>query len=104
MKSLGRCPDCGVSIEVEVVRRTPPKIPPHGCPAHNCEYPTCPIRLLAEEMVQFSSGAWHCPTHALLATARDLVAFYHAEGAADWTAISEIIGESLPTILRHFER
>ena len=53
-------------------------------------------------MVQSPSGPWYC--HALLLAARELVALYRAEGEADWTAISEIIGETLPEIIAAADR
>ena len=34
---------------------------------------------------------------------RALVALYRAEGEADWSAISEMIGETLPEILRRID-
>jgi hypothetical protein len=58
---------------------------------------------MADRMVRHESGAWHCPVHALLLAARHLVSLYRAEGEADWTAICEIIGETLPDIVAKTE-
>jgi hypothetical protein len=55
------------------------------------------------EMVQVGSGAWYCPEHGLLLAAKELVSLYRAEGNADWTAISEIIGETLPGVVAKVE-
>jgi hypothetical protein len=55
------------------------------------------------EMVQVCSDEWYCPSHALLLAARDLVALYRVEGDADWTAISEIIAETLPDLVAKME-
>jgi hypothetical protein len=55
-------------------------------------------------MVQFSTGSWFCPVHALLMASSDLVSLYKAEGEADWKGISEVIAEALPDIIRKFER
>jgi len=58
---------------------------------------------LRDEMVQFTSGEWFCPGHGLLVVAKDLVSLYRAEGDADWTAISEIIGGMLPDLVTKAE-
>jgi hypothetical protein len=50
-------------------------------------------------MVQAGSGEWYCPAHGLLAAARELVSLSRVEGEADWTAISEIIGDALPELV-----
>lgn len=57
------------------------------------------MQQLPEAMIKVESGAWFCPSHALLLAVRDLVTLYRAEGEADWTAISEIIAEVLPEVL-----
>jgi hypothetical protein len=84
---------------VEVTADEPGKILEHGCDARACEYPGCAVNSLQEGMVQFAGGKWYCPDHGLLLAAKDLVSLYRAEGDADWTAISEIIGETLPDVL-----
>ena len=55
------------------------------------------------EMVQLAGGEWHCPIHGLLLAAKDLVLLYRVQGEADWTAISEIIGETLPDLVAKAE-
>lgn len=102
-ESNGRCPDCGEWVEIILCEGKPAEIPPHGCRARTCEYPGCRVTRLTEEMVQGASGVWQCPNHALLLAARDLVSLYQCEGEADWTAISEIIGEQLPEIVKKVE-
>lgn len=103
METLGRCPDCGESVVVRIIPDQPGEIQPHRCRARLCEYPGCRITRLIDDMVQFDSAEWYCPTHALLAVARDLVRLYRTEGEADWTAICEILGETLPEILAAVE-
>jgi hypothetical protein len=76
---------------------------PLRCATRACEQPGCDIRRLPEAMVRVATGAWFCPSHALLLAARDLVALYRADGDADWTAISEIIAEVLPEIVTKLE-
>ena len=98
-RTWGRCPYCGESVIVEVTEREPGKIVEHSCEARSCEYAGCLVTKLKEEMVQLAGGEWHCPSHGLLLAARHLVALYRAERDADWTAISEIIGETLPDIV-----
>lgn len=78
-------------------------IPPHASSRRACEHAGCEVREFSEAMVKVESGAWFCPNHALLLAARDLVAFYRADDEADWTAISEIIGEQLPEIVKKVE-
>ena len=68
-----------------------------------CEHPGCGADRLPETMTRLESGAWYCPTHALLLAARDLVGLYRAEGDADWTAIAEIIGQVLPGVVAKFD-
>src|ERR1041384_5712268 len=102
--TLGRCPDCGESVEVTLNRGKPGTIALHGCRVRHCEHPGCVSREFPEAMFQVESGNWCCPAHALRLAARDLVALYRAEGEADWTAISEIISEVLPNILEKLDR
>lgn len=102
-ESNGRCPDCGEWVLVIAQEGKPAEIVPHGCRARACEYSGCSVTRLMDEMVHTPSGAWHCPRHGLLIAARDLVALYQREGEADWTAISEIIGEQLPEIVKKVE-
>jgi hypothetical protein len=102
-ESNGRCPDCGEWVAIIVRAGMPAEIPPHGCRARACEYPGCPVTRFMDEMVQSKSGCWHCPRHGLLVAAKDLIALYQVEGDADWTAISEIIGEQLPEIVKKVE-
>lgn len=102
--TLGRCPDCGAPILVTLRPGLPADIPPHGCSSRACETEKCHVRRPAEEMVQLASGGWYCPGHALLLAAKDLVALYRVEGAADWTAIAEVIAEALPNIVVKAER
>ena len=64
-----------------------------------CEYPGCTSEENLEAMTQLAGGEWFCIPHALLAAARDLVALYRVEGEADWTTISEILGETLPRLV-----
>jgi hypothetical protein len=53
-------------------------------------------------MIQLPRGEWHCPSHALLAAGRELVALHNVQRDADWAALSKIIGETLPAILDRF--
>ena len=99
----GRCPNCGESVTVKLRKAQPGEILEHGCQARTCEYPACAVTSLREEMVQFDSGEWLCPSHALLILTKELVGLYQVEGDADWTAISEIIGEALPDVVAKAE-
>jgi hypothetical protein len=99
ISTLGRCPDCGKVAPVLRERGTPAEILPHDCDARACESTGCLVARLCDEMIQFPAGAWYCPNHALLSVATELVALYRVEGGADWTAISELIGEALPGII-----
>ena len=103
-ETLGRCPDCGAAVLVTIRPGPPADIPPHGCPSRDCEQDGCRVKRPADEMVQFASGGWYCPGHALLLAASDLVTLYRAEGAADWKGISEVIAEALPDIIEKVER
>ncbi len=102
-QTLGRCPHCGKSVTVNIIEGQPGEILPHACGSRACEYEGCQARALMEEMVQFNSEEWYCPHHALLLAAKDLVSLYRAEGDADWTVISEIIGETLPDLVTKAE-
>jgi hypothetical protein len=99
----GRCPDCGAAVEVEIRKPLPGRVLPHGCPARACEYPACRVVELQERMFGHDDGAWYCPRHGLVVTARALVALYRTDGEADWSAMSEIIAETLPEILRRID-
>jgi hypothetical protein len=101
--SWGRCPDCGAAVEVEIRKPLPGRILPHGCPARACEYPACRVIELQERMFRYDDGTWYCPRHGLVVAARALVAVYRAEGDADWSAISAMIEETLPEILRRID-
>jgi hypothetical protein len=54
-------------------------------------------------MFRYDDGTWYCPRHGLVVAARALVAVYRAEGDADWSAISAMIEETLPEILRRID-
>jgi hypothetical protein len=102
-RAIGRCPDCGHAVEIEVRKPRPARVLPHGCPARACETPGCTIVRLHDDMVQLDDGAWYCPPHGLLVTAKTLVALYRADGDANWTHISELIGETLPELIETVE-
>ena len=99
----GRCADCGAAVEVEIRKALPGHVLPHECPARACEYPACRVIELQERMFRHDDGTWYCPRHGLVVAARALVALYRAEGDADWSAMSEMIGETLPEILRRID-
>ncbi len=99
----GRCPDCGAAVEVEIRKPLPGRVLPHGCPARACEYPACRVVELQERMFRYDDGTWYCPRHGLIVATRALVALYRAEGEADWSVVSELIGETLPEILRRID-
>ena len=99
----GRCPDCGEAVLVEVTKGKPGVVQLHGCKSRACVYPGCPVKELLDTMVQLAGGEWYCPIHGLLFGAKDLVSLYRVEGDADWTAISEIIGETLPDLVAKVE-
>ena len=88
---------------VEVTEGEPGNVMEHGCEARICEYGDCSVIELMEEMVQVGGDEWYCPDHGLLVAAKELVSFYRADGDADWTAISEIIGETLPDLVTKVE-
>jgi len=54
-------------------------------------------------MVRYDDGAWYCPRHGLLVTAKALVALYQVEGDADWSEICAVIGEVLPEVILKIE-
>jgi hypothetical protein len=54
-------------------------------------------------MFRYDDGTWSCPRHGLVVADRALVALYRAEGEADWSAMSELIGETLPEILHRLD-
>ena len=54
-------------------------------------------------MFRYYDGTWYCPRHGLIVATRALVALHRAEGEADWSAISEMIAETLPEILRRID-
>ena len=59
--------------------------------------------LALDPLVRFDDGAWYCPDHALLVTAKTLVTLYGVEGDADWSTICELIAETLPDVIRKVE-
>lgn len=99
----GRCPDCGEVVLIEVRKGTAGHVPAHGCRSRACEYPGCRRKDLMDRMVQVGSDEWYCPSHGLLVAAKELVALYRTQGEADWTAISETIGETLPGLVAKAE-
>ena len=102
IKTLGRCPDCGLPAPILAVRGKPTEILEHGCLARACESPRCLVARLSEEMVQFPSGTWHCPSHALLDAAQDLVSLHHAGNSQ--RMMDQLLDEVVPAILDRFPR
>ncbi len=102
-RAIGRCPDCGAAVAVEIRRPHPARVLPHACPARACEYPGCLVTELPDPMVQSDSGAWYCRRHGLLVATKTLVALYKVEGDADWSAICALIAEVLPHAIRKVE-
>lgn len=102
-RPIGRCPDCGRAAEVQIRRPQAARGLPHGCPARACEAPGCPVVASREEMVQIDAETWYCPRHGLLFATKMLVSLYRVDGEADWTAISEVIGETLPEVIAKLE-
>jgi len=102
-RAIGRCPDCGAAVEVEIQRPHPARVLPHACRGRACEYTGCPVTDLPDRMVQLDSGAGYCPRHGLLVATKTLVALYKVEGDADWSAICELIAEVLPDVIRKVE-
>jgi len=100
VKTLGRCPHCGKSTPVLCVPGQPGEVLEHDCDARACETPGCLVVRLPDEMIQFPTGEWYCPSHALLTAAQALVDLHatrtsHAE-------IVEILEDVLPGILDRF--
>ena len=54
-------------------------------------------------MVQLVSGEWHCPHHALLLAAKDLVSLYNGAEGADWVTISAVVDRDLPRLIAKAE-
>jgi hypothetical protein len=54
---------------------------------------------LQDEMTRLEDQAWYCSPHALVVVAEDLVGLYRSRGDANWTLITEILGETLPGLL-----
>lgn len=102
-RAMGRCPDCGEAVEVEIRMHEPGRVLPHGCPARVCEYPGCRIIALPDGMVQFRDGPWYCPSHALLLLAKTLVLLCRVEGDAEWPSVRELIAATLPEVIRKVE-
>lgn len=88
---------------VERTKEQPGRVLPHECRSRSCEYPGCRVKGLMDQMVHAASGEWYCPGHGLLLAAKELVAFYRVEGDAGWTAIGEILGETLPELIAKAE-
>jgi len=55
-------------------------------------------------MVRFRSGEWYCPRHALLLVARELGALHRAREEANWSAIREMLGETVQEVIAKIER
>jgi len=102
--SLGvAAPIAARAVEVEIRKPSPGRVLPHGCPARACEYPACRVVELRDRMFHCDDGTWYCPGDGLVVAARTLVALYRVEGDADWSAVAEIIEETLPEILRRLD-
>src|SRR5687768_11136232 len=99
-KTLGRCPDCSKAAPIIRERGKPAEILPHDCDARPCEARGCLVARLPVEMIQFPSGAWYCPSHALLTAAREIV-FLHGT-ATCICRTAPLLGYLLPSILEHF--
>lgn len=102
-RATRQCPDCGAAVEVEILKPASARVSLHGCPARACEYPGCRVTKLHELMVRFDDGAWYCPRHGLLLTAKTLLALHQVEGDVDWSGISAVIAEILPDVTRKVE-
>ena len=61
------------------------------------------MRKSRETMVQLVSGEWHCPHHALLLAAKDLVSLYSGAAGTDWVAISAVVDRDLPRLIARAE-
>jgi hypothetical protein len=99
VKTLGRCPDCGKPAPTIVLPGRPTEILEHGCLAHPCRVEGCLVARLPDDMVQFPSGAWYCPSHGLLKVLRDL-AILHGAGRQDMMAI--LFNRTVPLVLSRF--
>jgi hypothetical protein len=100
VKTLGRCPDCGDVASILAVRGKPTEIREHGCRARACECSGCLVTRPLEEMIQFPSGVWYCPSHALLTAAHELVSL-HRTGNSQ-AVIAQLLEETVPTVLDRF--
>ena len=98
-RGRGRCPECGEVVMVELTKGKPGRVMPHECRSRACEYPVCRVKGLMEEMVRVASGEWYCPGHGLLVAAKELVSLYRVKGDGNWTAMCEIIVETLPDLI-----
>lgn len=58
---------------------------------------------LAKRFEFLSAGAWYCPRHGLLVTAKALLGLYQVEGDADWSEICAVIREVLPEVIHKVE-
>lgn len=103
-RTHGRCPECGAAVTVERIRGKPGQALPHGCPVRSCEYPRCQVEGSVRHMTRAAAGEWFCPAHGLLLAAKDLVELYRSEGEANWTQISEFLGETLPELIAKAEQ
>jgi hypothetical protein len=101
VKTLGRCPDCGLPAPILAVRGKPTEILEHGCLARACESLGCLVARMPEEMVQFPAGAWYCPSHGLLQVLHELLAIYRGN-RADMMAL--LFEDTVPTVLDRFSR
>lgn len=100
VKTLGRCPDCGLLAPILLARGRASEILEHGCPAHACESPGCLVARLPDDMIQFPSGAWYCPSHALLSAARDLVSLHRAGNSQ--RMMDQLLEDVVPAVLDRF--
>ena len=100
VRTLGRCPDCGEATPIVAVRGSPIEILKHGCRARPCATSGCLVSRPPEEMVQLASEGWYCPSHALLAAVRQLVALHRT--APNQALTAELLETTVPAILDHF--
>jgi hypothetical protein len=77
----------------------PGEIVGHTCPACACQYEACDVRRMTEEMAELSTNEWYCPSHALIAIARELVVLVWHDKP---TAIVTLVSEKLPDIVLKF--
>ncbi len=61
------------------------------------------FKFLSARMVHSGDGAWYCPRHGLLVTAKALLGLYQVEGDADWSEICAVIREVLPEVIHKVE-